>query len=121
MEDLLQVVLELFLQLIFELFADTIWRHLREPARAIIKWIAFVACAIVLGWISAQVVPTPLIASGALRVANLIVSPLLIAFAMHQIGFYFEKREAPRSGLEHFGLAWVFAFLFALTRYWLTR
>ena len=121
MEEIGQVFVELFLQLILEVFADAIWRRLPEPARIAVKVVLSSAFAVLIGWLSVSLKPSFGISSEALRIVYLIFAPVLIGIAMSWIGRFFVSREKPRSILERFVFGWLFAFSFALTRYLLIK
>jgi hypothetical protein len=119
-EEIGQIIVELFLQLFLEVIADAIWRRLPEPARLGVKAVLSVGVAILLGWLSSLAFPKPFIAVELFRIAYLILVPVLLGFMMSLIGVYFSKRSKARSTLESFGFGWLFAFSFALTRYFAT-
>ncbi len=116
-EEIGQILVELFLQFFLEVLADAIWRRLPEPARLGIKALLSAVLAALLAWLSAVLAPAPLFAGEALRIAYLIVAPGIIGLGMSWIGRFFVKKEKSRSTLEAFGFGWLFAFSFALTRY----
>lgn len=117
MPEIGQFLIELLLQLFFEVFADALWRKFPEPARYVIKGILFVGLSALMAWVSTVFVSGPLIAAMELRIIYLAVGPLMIGLAMAWTGRCFEKSQKPRSTLETFGFGWLFAFTFALTRF----
>jgi hypothetical protein len=119
-EEIGQILVELFLQFFLEVLADVIWRRLPEPARLVIKALLSAGIAALLGGLSTMLAPAPLFAGEVLRVAYLVVAPAIIGLGMSWIGRYLVNNEKSRSTLEAFGFGWLFAFSFALTRYLLT-
>jgi hypothetical protein len=117
LEEIAQFFFELVFQFLFELFADSVWRRLPEPARAAVKLVAAAAFAALLGFLSTLILPEPFITSRAWAIVHLVVGPLLVAWAMALIGRHFEKRDRRRTSLERFGYGWLFAFAFTLTRF----
>ena len=69
MEEIGQIIVELFLQLFFEVLADAIWRRLPGPVRIAVKAVLSIGVAILLGWLSSIAFPKPFIALEALRIA----------------------------------------------------
>lgn len=70
-ELLFNGVLELFVELLFG------GSKTRSPPAEVTRVVGFVLIGLVLGRVSLLLVPNPLIHSPSLRIANLIVSPLL--------------------------------------------
>lgn len=120
MEEILQFIVELFLQFFVEVVADAIWRRLPEPARLLVKAALSAGLAALLAWLSVAIAPDRFVKAEALRIAYLVLAPLFIGWAMASIGRFFTTRHKQRSTLEGFGFGWLFAFSFALTRYLLT-
>ncbi len=121
MEEIAQIIAELLLQLFFEFFADALWRRLPEPMRILFHVAVSVAVAILLGWLSTLLFPKAFISWDWLRIAYLVIVPVLVGFVMSKIGSFFAARNKRRGVLEDFGFGWLFAFSFALTRYFLTK
>lgn len=117
MYDLSQILIEVLLQFLFQGLANFIWRRLGEPARTVVKALLFIGAGVILGGVSSVIVRKPLLSMEWLRVAYLIVAPVLMGLAMSLIGHCYAKRNLPTSSLERFGFAWLFAFSFALARY----
>jgi hypothetical protein len=121
MEEFFQFVFEAIFQIFVELLADGIWRHLPAPARTFVKGLACVLFAVVLAAISSKLAPAPFLKSESLRIAYLIVVPLLVGAAMAWVGRVISSRGKATATLEKFGFGWLFAFSFACTRYLLAR
>jgi hypothetical protein len=120
MAEIGRILVELLVQLFVEVLADAIWRRLPASARVFIKALLSAILAALLAWLYTVLAPDPLFRGETLRIAYLVVAPVMIGLLMTWIGACFVRMEKSRSTLEGFGFGWLFAFSFALTRYLLT-
>jgi hypothetical protein len=116
-EFLFQIIAETVLQGLLEIVIDFGARKLAEPPGVVIKAALVAGTATLLGWISVAIVSAPLIDSMEARLAYLILAPVIIGAAMVWLGARLSGPGQPRAVLERFGFAWLFAFIFALTRH----
>ena len=120
-ELVFQFLLEVLVQIGFELLAELGFRSLedtfRKPKNVWLSTIGFCLWGAIAGGLSLLILPRSPISNLALRQANLIVTPLLVAGVMMMIGQARERRGQDLVKLDRFGYAFVFAFTMALVRY----
>jgi hypothetical protein len=118
-----QILGEFLLQLALEAIAELFGHSLKEPFRrpgpprpwlAAIGYLIFGAIG---GGISLWLLPDLFIESGWLRIANLLVTPLLSGLLMEAIGTWRRQRDKEVIRLESFAYGFCFAFSMALVRY----
>ena len=119
LELILEVVGELFLQVAVELLADCgihVFKRkpLRNPVAAAVGYLLFGAVA---GGLSLLVFEDSFITHPALRVANLVLAPVLAGYAMALIGKARNKRGKEPLRLERFAYGFLFAFGISLVRF----
>lgn len=120
---IVQVLGELLLQLVMEAIAELFGHSVKEPFRrpepprpwlAAIGYLIFGALA---GGLSLWLLPSLFIETGWLRIANLLVTPILAGLLMEAIGSWRRKNEKEVIRLESFAYGFCFAFSMALVRY----
>ncbi|MGZ5201321.1 MAG: hypothetical protein ACXWC4_16255 [Telluria sp.] len=121
---LLQILGEIVLQVAGEALAELGMHGLsgifeRRP-HAWLAAIGYVTLGSAVGWISALIVPA-LIASPALRVANLAITPLVAGATTSLIGSWRRRREQELVRLDRFAYGYLFALSMALVRLWLAE
>lgn len=114
-EFILQMVLEALAELFGHAFKRT-WRQL-GPAKPWLTALGYLALGTGAGALSLWLFPTHLIDSGWLRIANLLITPLLAGLLMEAIGNWRERREKEVIKLETFAYGFCFAFAMTLVRY----
>lgn len=114
-------LLEVLLQVLFELVADAIYDLLvrsRNPVASTIGTSLFAALfALLAAALSLAIHPTHFIAHPAWRIAALVVFPIANGIAMSVVGRRFIRSGRMRSGYEHFIPAFVFSLVFGVVRY----
>ncbi|NTV93967.1 MAG: hypothetical protein HGA75_00935 [Thiobacillus sp.] len=118
---LLQAILEIALQAVFELLAEVGLRSVREPFRRgpINPWLATLGHALfgtVAGGISLLVFPELFVHGAAARWLNLFLTPLCAGLMMALIGARMRSRGKEPLRLESFAYGFVFAFAMAAVR-----
>lgn len=124
MEAIVELLLELVLQVIGEVLTEF---GVRRVSRAFdhtpSAWAAAIGYAILgafVGFISILVVPA-LLASPVLRVANLIVTPLVAGATASMIGSWRHRRGQELVRLDRFAYGYLFALSMAIVRFWLAK
>ena len=129
MEFLLELLIELFGGLVMEGLAELISRFgtavLRPQSkpesvhlpRAVVCELAGVAA----GVISLLFARHHIITSPALRLLNLAITPLIMAYALVAWGRFMQKRDRNRTPLNHFVCAYGFALCYMLIRFFFAR
>lgn len=130
--NLLQFVLEFVLQIVLELLGDTIVRGVarlrpKETARApwgMPAWVAglgYLGFGALAGWGSVQLFPHPFISEPWMRIANLMITPIVAGAVMALIGALRARRGKLTTRFDQFAYAWFFATGLAAARLALTR
>jgi hypothetical protein len=120
---LLQLLGELFIQILGQLAGEAIGHGVREIFRKppINPWLAAIGYAVLgaaLGGLSVLVVPDLLIKTHWLRAANLVLTPLIAGLAMAGLGAWRRRHEKDVIRLETFAYGFLFAFSMACARGW---
>lgn len=116
-EALLEFLLELFVEVMTELGLHAVSEPFRKkpnPFMAVLGYAAFGAAA---GGLSLLVLPQHLVSSPHTQLVNLVVTPLLVGFAMAQIGALRNRRGERLVRIDRFAYAWLFALMMALIRF----
>lgn len=117
MESFFEFLLEFVVQVFGEAILDALFRS-RNPA-ANTAGVVIVASiyAGLLAALSLVVHPHHFISSRGLRIAALVVLPLVNGGLMSFIGHRFIRLGRPRSGYEHFFPAFAFSLVFGMIRF----
>lgn len=112
-EILLQVLAEFLVELGLHCLADP----MRKERHPIVSVIGFTLWGLGAGAASLFVLPHSAIANPDLRLANLLVTPVLAGLAMVLVGRVRARRGQDLIRLDRFGYAFLFAFSMALVRF----
>jgi hypothetical protein len=129
MESLLQLILELLLQggaellleIIFHLIDNEDRQHRRAGRHPVWGAIFCAVLGTLVGFVSVAAWPQSFIHAPELRIANLVVTPLLLGLFMMLVGRRREKRGDTPVALDRFTNAALFAFAMAMVRFCLTK
>ena len=114
----MELLLEFVLQIVAELFGDILVHWLPERGRNVFFTIlGYAALGAVIAALTLLVLPAHLIRSHELRIANLIVTPLLVAALMAWIGAMRRRRDKRVVQMEEFVYAYTTALAFGLVRF----
>ena len=120
-EVVFQVFGEMLLQVFFEALAELGFHSVRDTMKRdrnpVLSTIGFVLLGALAGGLSLLIFPHSAIADPDLRLANLLVTPVLIGAAMMLVGWVRQKKGQNLVRLDRFGYAFVFAFAMALVRF----
>lgn len=120
---IIQVIGEVLLQALFELVAELIGRSVKEPFRrpkpvhpglAVLGYAIFGAAA---GALSLWLLPSLFISAEWLRIANLVLTPLVAGLFMERLGTWRKGRDQETIRLDTFAYGFVFALAMALVRF----
>ena len=123
LEPLLELLAEFLLQVGLELFLSFLWRKIRAArwrSRRISLWLILPGLGLLgalAGWISLQILPSPIFHPGRVHGLSLIVSPLLTGIAMAVIGSNLKRRKEMPAPMESFSGGVSFALGMALVRF----
>lgn len=125
LEILLQFVIEIFGQLLFEALAEMVIRifakafGFERPQNNLPAGFGYVALAGVSGYISVAMFPHYFLTHPELRIANLLISPVIVGFLMGLRGRRLMKKQKESIRLDSFAYGFLFAFVFGMVRFWL--
>ena len=114
---------ELLLQMLFEALAEAFGHALRLPLRGrqpVRPWLAaigYVLFGAAAGGLTLWLVPELYIKTPGLRLANLLITPVLAGLVMEAIGTWRERRDKEVLRLESFAYGYLFALAMATVRY----
>jgi hypothetical protein len=124
-EFIVQIIGEFIIQLIGEALFALGYRSLSEPfSKQPNPWLAALGFGLfgtILGGISLLVLPSNLTHIGMPRVANLVVTPLLVGLCMSIIGGWRAKRGGLVLPIDRFWYGYLFALTVALIRFRFAR
>ena len=116
-ELFLQIVVELVFAAGFRAAAQTLKGEASPPV-AVFVHALFGA---LFGLLSVALVPRSFLHRPELRVANLVVTPIVVGALMGAIGGWRKRRDRFTVRLDSFGFAYVFALTLAAARYFLVK
>lgn len=118
---MLELLAEFLLQMILEALAELGLHSVKEPFRKPPNpWFAAVGYGIfgvIAGIISLFIVPHHLVQGGILRLANLIVSPLLAGLVMSLVGRWRVRQGQAIWRIDRFAYGYFFALALASVRF----
>jgi hypothetical protein len=120
---IIQFIGEVLLQTSFEFIAELIVRSVKEPFRRperappVLAAIWYGMFGVIAGAISLWIMPDLLISAQWLRVANLLLSPMVAGLLMERLGAWRRGRDQETIRLDTFAFGFVFAFTMALVRF----
>ena len=112
-----EVLLQLFIEALVELGMHSLAETVQRPRHPVYAAIGFVLLGLIAGAVSLLVLPHSPIAAPQLRLANLIVTPVVIGLVMMLVGRLRAKRGQDLVRLDRFGYAFLFAFAMGLVRF----
>lgn len=121
LEILLQFVGEFLLQVIGEALLEIGLHSLAEPLRQPPNpWLAAIGYGIfgaVFGGLSLLIFPVHLTPAGAMRIANLVLTPLAVGGVMSAMGTWRAHRGEAIFRLDRFSYGFLFALALAMVRF----
>lgn len=121
MDILLEIIGELLLQVIVELLYEWGLHAVSEPFRKSPNpWLAALGYTFfggVVGGLTLLGFPAHLTPSGALRIANLIVTPIVVGVLMAAFGAWRARRGETLLRIDRFSYGYLFALALALVRF----
>jgi hypothetical protein len=130
---LLQAILEFFGEMLLQLFAEFAVELFSRMVRALFAAVrptaevkepdpvgAFILYTVLgglMGLLSVKLVPAHLIHTSLHRWLNLVITPLIIGWAMASLGRWHDKNDRRVVGLDKFFSGWGFALAFAIARF----
>ncbi|HEY0075143.1 MAG TPA: hypothetical protein VGB77_13680 [Abditibacteriaceae bacterium] len=122
-EFIFQILLELFLQITVEILFHLGWSSVaealdRKPTRnPALAFIGYALLGFAAGGLSLLLFPELFVHHPALRIANLILTPVLAGWLMSAVGDWRERKGLSVIRLDSFAYGFIFAFGVAIIRY----
>jgi|JI10StandDraft_1071094.scaffolds.fasta_scaffold419207_3 hypothetical protein len=123
-EVLFEIVGEFLLQVVFEALSQAGVHLVRNPDKpppvhsAWLRAMGYCVFGAIGGGVSLIIVPHNLLPHTALRVAYLLIAPVLIGALLSAIAHWRSRRsDRPVLDIDRFGNGWLFAFTFAFIRF----
>ncbi len=113
-EFLLQIAVEALVELGFHSLAD------RKPPNPYLAAFGYAILGAAAGGISLLVFPAHLV-SGALRLLNLLLTPVAVGLFMCAMGIWRVRKGQAALRIDRFAYGYLFALLFALIRFWFAK
>jgi len=117
MDSLFEALIEIFLQIFGDAILDALVRSRNPLARMIGNAIVAACFALVFALVSVFIYPHHIIRNHSVRLATLLLMPLLNGYLMEKVGRYFSHRGEARSGFEQMVPAAVFSLVFGTIRF----
>ena len=121
MQFLVEILLELVLQVVFEFLAESGLRRtrvlFRRPKSPILAGLGYALLGAAGGGISLVPFPALFLASSTTRVANLVLTPVAAGFVMVAVGAWRRRRGQPLLRIDRFAYGYVFAIAMAAVRF----
>jgi hypothetical protein len=125
LEFLVQLLGEFLIQVIGQVLVELGMHAMIEPFLKPPKpWVASVGYAIfglILGLLSLFAFPEYLVHSGGLRIANLILTPMVVGACMAALGAWRVKRGDNALRIDKFAYGYLFALSIAIVRFWCAK
>jgi hypothetical protein len=119
-ELLLQFILQIVGEALFELGLHALAEPFRRPANPWLAGLGYLLFGAIFGAISLWICPAYLVTAPALRWINLALTPLAAGGCMAGMGLWRVKRGQARLRMDRFSYGYLFALSLALVRFlWL--
>lgn len=118
----MEIIFEIILQLIFEIFAEMVEhkvakKYNRKRASPLMAGLGYILMGAIAGGLSLLIMPHSLINDETLRIANLMITPVMAGIVMATIGRWRDNRDQDLMRLDHFWYGYLFALSMAVVRF----
>ena len=121
LEFLFEILGEFLLQAIVEFFVELSvhagWKPTRKPTNQWVAGIGYTIFGAILGWLSLLVFPSYLVTSEAMRILNLVLTPVAAGLLMCAMGAWRARRGDEVLRIDRFAYGYLFALALALVRF----
>ena len=126
MEIIFEVIFETIGHVLFEGIFEVIartwpWARSDKPHHPLFSLFGYVFFAAMLAYISVLLFPAHIIRAEHLRIANLLIAPVIVGLLMKRKRRILEMKNARTIPLDSFWFGFAYAFVFALVRFYLAR
>ncbi len=118
-EIVLQLLAEIFIQVLFELGFHSVIEPFRRKPSALVSLISYSTLGIIAGVVSCFFFKELFVKDQGLQLLNLLVTPLIAGCVMAYLGKLREKKGVELIRLDKFAFGFAFAFAMALARYFI--
>ncbi|WII73746.1 hypothetical protein QJS83_07635 [Bdellovibrio sp. 22V] len=108
---------EIIIQVLFELGFHSIAETFKRKPNPFVALIGYAVVGAICGGLSLLIVRNHFVNEGSLRVANLILTPLIVGALVSILGARRAKKGMELIRLDKFSYGYIFAFAMALVRY----
>jgi hypothetical protein len=120
-ELLFELIGEFLLSLVFEALAEagfhSFAKKARKPRSPILSGFGYLLWGAIAGGLSLLIFPTSFVHSQSMKIANLIITPIILGAAMMLIGKIRKKRGQQNVALDKFTYGFLFALGMSLVRF----
>jgi hypothetical protein len=122
-EFIVEFLLQFVIEVLFELGIRGVWnrRERKKPVHFILAGIYYAALAAIAGFATVIFFPEHFIKDGNLRLANFVVTPILVGSMMGIRGKALRRKGKLLIRLDTFSYGFLFAFVFAAIRFWFCK
>ncbi|HEX8372314.1 MAG TPA: hypothetical protein VF585_06020 [Chthoniobacterales bacterium] len=121
LEALFEIIGELVLQFIVEALAElglhSLTEPFRKPGSPCVAALIYAIFGTVAGGLSLLVFPSHLVSSPELRMANLVITPVVVGLLMCAMGAWRSRRGESLLRIDRFSYGYLFALSLALIRF----
>lgn len=116
-----ELLIQLVLELLVELGVRAVKHPLSQTSNAWLTAFGYLLCGALLGGVSVLILPHHFITTKALRVANIVLSPMVAGAAMSAMGAWRARRGQLLLAIDRFAYGYLFALGIALVRFWFAQ
>lgn len=121
MEIILEILAEIFIQILFELGSHSLIEPFRKKPNAVWSLIGYLIFGAVAGGVSCIFFKELLVKDTPFQVLNLFVTPVVSGYIMAILGKFREKKGVELIRMDKFAYGFAFAFAMALVRFFALR
>lgn len=116
-EVIAEIVLQVVAEALFELGLRSVSEPFRRPRNPWFAAVGYLVFGAIVGGLSLLVFPSHLVIDKGWRVANLLVTPVVVGLLMAALGAWRARRGQEVLRIDRFSYGYLFAVAFALVRF----
>ena len=125
LESLFEIIGEILLQVVLEALAElglhSVAAPFRKPPNPWLAAIGYTIFGAATGGLSLWLFPENFVVGEALRILNLVVTPIAVGLLMCALGAWRARRGGVVLRIDRFAYGYLFAFALALIRFWFAK
>lgn len=118
-EVVLQLLAEIFIQVLFELGFHSLIEPFRKKPSAVVSLVGYSTLGVFAGGVSCVFFQELFVEGESLQLLNILVTPVIAGLVMAYLGKLREKKGVELIRLDKFAFGFAFAFAMALSRYFI--